>query len=387
MLTVAVVGLGNMGSAHAACIAAGEVEGMTLTAVCDVQKKRVDAFLQAHPNVKGYEDYTALLCEKAADAVILAVPHPMHADMAVSALEKGFHVLLEKPVDVSVSKAEKLNAAAAKSDRVFGIMFNQRTNPLFGKAREIVKSGALGELKRTSWTVTNWYRTQYYYDSGAWRATWAGEGGGVLLNQAPHQLDLWQWICGMPVSVAAYCPVAKYHRIEVEDEATIFVRYKNGATGTFITSTGESPGTNRLEIAGTLGKLVLEDGKLKWWRLREDERTVCQKKQQNFVKIPFDYEELLQTEKESGHKGILQNFADAVSVGAPLLAPGTDGIFELTLSNAAYLSAWEGKEVALPFDPAAFDEKLAALAKTSKHRNDGTAEQNGTYSPRWQVNW
>ena len=387
MLTVAVVGLGNMGSAHAACIAAGEVEGMTLTAVCDVQKKRVDAFLQAHPNVKGYEDYTALLCEKAADAVILAVPHPMHADMAVSALEKGFHVLLEKPVDVSVSKAEKLNAAAAKSDRVFGIMFNQRTNPLFGKAREIVKSGALGELKRTGWTVTNWYRTQYYYDSGAWRATWAGEGGGVLLNQAPHQLDLWQWICGMPVSVAAYCPVAKYHRIEVEDEATIFVRYKNGATGTFITSTGESPGTNRLEIAGTLGKLVLEEGKLKWWRLREDERTVCQKKQQNSVKIPFDYEELLQTEKESGHKGILQNFADAVSVGAPLLAPGTDGIFELTLSNAAYLSAWEGKEVALPFDPAAFDEKLAALAKTSKHRNDGTAEQNGTYSPRWQVNW
>ena len=235
--------------------------------------------------------------------------------------------------------------------------------------------------------MTNWYRTQYYYDSGAWRATWAGEGGGVLLNQAPHQLDLWQWICGMPVSVAAYCPVAKYHRIEVEDEATIFVRYKNGATGTFITSTGESPGTNRLEIAGTLGKLVLEEGKLKWWRLREDERTVCQKKQQNSVKIPFDYEELLQTEKESGHKGILQNFADAVNVGAPLLAPGTDGIFELTLSNAAYLSAWQGKEVALPFDPAAFDEKLAALAKTSKHRNDGTAEQNGTYSPRWQVNW
>lgn len=183
-------------------------------------------------------------------------------------------------------------------------MLNQRTNPLFQKARDIVQGGQLGELKRTVWIITNWYRTQYYYDSGTWRATWAGEGGGVLLNQAPHNLDLWQWICGMPKMVAASCDIACYHRIEVEDDATIFTRYENGAAGVFITSTGETPGTNRLEIAGTLGKLVLEGGKLKWWKLNQLEDVVRYSSDEDFLHVPFDYTELLPEGKESAHAGI-----------------------------------------------------------------------------------
>lgn len=386
--TVAVIGLGNMGSAHAACIAAGEIAGMTLAAVCDVDGKKCAAFQAANPSVRAYTDYRELLRDKAAEAVIIAVPHPLHCEMAAAALEQGFHVLLEKPADVSVSKVQKLNEIAAKSPYVFGMMFNQRTHPLFQRTREIVQSGKLGQLKRTNWTVTNWYRSQHYYDSGAWRATWAGEGGGVLLNQAPHQLDLWQWICGMPVSVTAFCDVAKYHRIEVEDDVTLFTRYENGATGTFITSTGEYPGTNRLEIAGTLGKLVLEEGSLKWWRLAWEERTVCTDAKENFPKIPMEFEQWTPTEKATGHKGILRNFADAVTHGAPLLAPGTDGIFELTLSNAAYLSAWEGnREVTLPFDTADFDAKLSALAANSCLHTGEESAPSGTYSSRWQVNW
>ena len=204
------------------------------------------------PQAAVYETVEELLAARAADAVIVAVPHPMHSEIAMAVLRAGCHVLVEKPVDVAVSRAEQLCAVARESGRVFAVMLNQRNNPLFRRAREIVHGGQLGQLTRTVWIITNWYRTQHYYDSGSWRATWAGEGGGVLLNQAPHNLDLWQWICGMPQSVTAYCDVARYHRIEVEDDATIMTRYANGATGLFITSTGAAPGTNRLEIAGDL---------------------------------------------------------------------------------------------------------------------------------------
>ncbi len=269
-------------------------------------------------------------------------------------------------------------------------MLNQRTNPLFRKAREIVQGGELGEMKRTVWIITNWYRTQHYYDSGSWRATWAGEGGGVLLNQAPHNLDLWQWICGMPVSVTAQCEVAKYHHIEVEDEATLFTRYANGATGLFITSTGEFPGTNRLEISGELGKLVLEEGKLKWWKLRHNEREVRFGSQLDFAKIDMDYTEIVPEEKETAHAGILQNFANAILEGEPLLSPGEDGINELTLSNAAYLSQWQGNvPVTLPLDGAAFDRLLAQRAATSTYHDAAQAgeDASGQYSQRWQVNW
>ena len=386
---VAVIGIGNMGSAHASCIVKNEIKDMSLTAVCDISHKKLETFSEKYPHIKCYESYEKLFEDKVCDSVIIAVPHPLHAQIAISAFKHGLNVMLEKPADITVSKVIKLNAEAQKSGKVFGIMFNQRTNPLYQKAREIVKSGSLGELKRTVWIITNWFRTQSYYDSGDWRATWSGEGGGVLLNQAPHNLDLWQWICGMPESVTAFCDVAKYHNIEVEDDATIFTRYKNGATGVFMTSTGECPGTNRLEISGDLGKIVLENGVLKWFKLKIPISTVIEESSEDFAKIDYDYEEIKQESPETAHKGILQNFTNAILFSEKLISPGTDGINELTLSNAAYLSQWQGnREIALPFDSELFDNLLAEKIKQSKCRAANSEKSGNTsYLPRWQVRW
>ena len=386
---VAVIGIGNMGSAHASCIVKNEINGMSLTAVCDISHKKLETFSQKYPHIKCYESYEKLFEDKVCDSVIIAVPHPLHAEIAICAFKHGLNVMLEKPADIAVSRVQKLNEEAEKSGKIFGIMFNQRTNPLYHKAREIVKSGSLGELKRTVWIITNWFRTQSYYDSGDWRATWSGEGGGVLLNQAPHNLDLWQWICGMPDSVTAFCDVAKYHNIEVEDDATIFTRYKNGATGVFMTSTGEYPGTNRLEISGDLGKIVLENGVLKRYKLKEPISEVIANSKQGFAQIDYDYEEIKQEKPETSHRGILQNFANVVLFGEELISPGYDGINELTLSNAAYLSQWQGnREIALPFDSERFDNLLAEKAKQSKCRAaDSEKSGNTSYLPRWQVRW
>ena len=386
---VAVIGIGNMGSAHASCIVKNEIKDMSLTAVCDTSHKKLETFSEKYPHIKCYECYEKLFEDKVCDSVIIAVPHPLHAQIAISAFKHGLNVMLEKPADITVSKVIKLNAEAQKSGKVFGIMFNQRTNPLYQKAREIVKSGSLGELKRTVWIITNWFRTQSYYDSGDWRATWSGEGGGVLLNQAPHNLDLWQWICGMPDSVTAFCDVAKYHNIEVEDDATIFTRYKNGATGVFMTSTGEYPGTNRLEISGDLGKIVLENGTLKWYKLKKSIQRIISDSEQGFAQIDCDYEEIEQDKPETAHKGILQNFTNAILFGEKLISPGTDGINELTLSNAAYLSQWQGnREIALPFDSELFDNLLAEKIKQSKCRAANSEKSGNTsYLPRWQVRW
>lgn len=388
-MKVAVIGIGNMGSAHAACIASKKIDGMELSAACDIVPEKLDYCKETFPGIALYADWKLLLQDKNIDAVIIAVPHPLHTEIAMAALAAGKHVMLEKPVDISVSRAKKLNDAAEKAGKVFGIMFNQRTNDLFQKARQIVRSGQLGELKRSVWIITNWYRPQHYYDSGSWRATWSGEGGGVLLNQAPHNLDLWQWICGMPCEVTGFCDIAKYHDIEVEDDVTIFARYPNGATGAFITSTGEFPGTNRLEISGDLGKLVLENGLLKWWKLEQSEREVCLNADESFTSIPHEYVEISPDFEEPAHAGILQNFTNAVLHGEELLAPGIEGINELTISNAAYLSAWNGaKPVSIPFDCGEFDKKLADLAANSSLKTQKTSEKyNTAYKKRWQINW
>jgi len=386
-LNVAVIGVGNMGSAHVTCIGDGKINGMRLYAVCDLKQDILDSVKERY-NCVTYKDWHDVVNDGSIDAVIIAVPHPLHADMAIALMENNKHVLCEKPIDIRVSKALKLNSVADRCNVSFAVMFNQRTNNIFAKAREIVKSGELGKLKRSVWIITNWYRTQAYYDSGSWRATWAGEGGGVLLNQAPHNLDLWQWICGMPESITAYCDVAKYHNIEVEDDVTILARYKNGATGAFITSTGELPGTNRLEISGECGKLVAENGKLRFWKLPESEREICFKNQDIFPKIETEYQEF-EAVKIPAHATVLQNFADNILTGTPLIAPGTEAINQLMLSNAAYLSAWKNCEIKLPFDEKEYDKYLDALIEKSTVRSDGAkkSEFSEGYSNRWQVKW
>ena len=389
-IRLGIVGMGNMGFAHAKCIYRREIIGLRLTAVCDIQKERLEQCSTELSGVKCYKNFCDMLDGSLVDAVLIATPHPHHSEMAIAAFQKGLHVLVEKPADIMVSKARRMNEVAKASGKKFGIMFNQRTYPLHEKARELVQNGTLGELKRSMWIITNWYRTQHYYESGGWRATWGGEGGGVLLNQAPHNLDVWQWICGMPVSVRATCNVAKYHQIEVEDEATLFVRYENGATGVFVTSTGELPGTNRLEIVGTKGKIVLEQGVLKHWRLPEDERSICFYSNDSYVQCESVYEEYMCDNEDMAHKGILQNFVNSILYGEELIAPGSDGIKELMLSNAAYLSSWkDGVEIALPIDEKEFEQRISELRAESVYYKEQKYEKlpDGEYSHSWQVRW
>jgi Oxidoreductase family, C-terminal alpha/beta domain. len=276
-----------------------------------------------------------------------------------------------------------MNEVAQKTDRVFGIMYNQRTNPLYQKMRDLVQSGELGELKRTNWIITNWYRSQSYYDSGGWRATWAGEGGGVLLNQCPHNLDLWQWICGMPIRVRAFCGYGKYHNIEVEDDVTAYVEYENGATGVFITSTADAPGTNRFEITGDRGKLVAEEGKLTFWRLRESEREFNKRYKGGFGQPECWKCEIPLSGKETAHKGITTNWVNAILKGTPLLAPGLEGINGLTISNAMHLSSWLDDWVELPLDENLFYEKLQERIRNSNFKKEvsetKTLDVEGTY--------
>jgi predicted dehydrogenase len=388
-LKFGIIGVGNMGTAHLNCLKSGEIAGATVTAICDINGEKCRVLKEKYPDLDIYNSSEELLASADIDAIIIATPHKSHADIAEMALKAGKNVMVEKPVDITLSKAKRLNQVAKESGKSFGIMFNQRTNPLFVKAREIVKSGKLGKLKRSVWIVTNWYRTQAYYDSGDWRATWRGEGGGVLLNQAPHNLDIWQWICGMPTKVQAKCQVAKYHNIEVEDEAVISAEFENGANGIFITSTGEYPGTNRLEISGTLGKIVLENNMLKFWSLKQNEEEFRYSSKEGFPSIETDYTEIIPQGEETAHKGILQNFTNNILFGEELIAPGYDGEKELTISNAAYLSAWNGgQEITLPFDLEEFDRQLAVRAENSSyHQNNGGALTGEGYSPRWSVRW
>ncbi len=391
-IRVGIVGVGNIGSAHAECIRKGLVKGMRLSALCDIDSEKLKYQKSISGDIMTFESYEKMLESGCIDAVIIAVPHMLHGVIAEYAFARRLHVLTEKPADVTVSAARKMNEAAEKSGKVFAIMFNQRTDPLFRKARDMIRGGELGELKRSVWIVTNWYRTQSYYNSGGWRATWRGEGGGVLINQAPHNLDLWQWICGMPESVTAFCHKAKYHNIEVEDSAEIFTKYKNGVAGTFITSTGEFPGTNRLEISGTRGKLVIEDGKLKIWHMHTDERELCFDPCADPEKTAVDYSEYLPDTAGTAHRGVLQNFADVIINGGELIAKGSEGINSLMISNAAYMSEWSGnREIVLPFAESEFDEMLAARRAESAEKVPACSshgENSGAvYNKRWQVRW
>lgn len=386
---VGVIGFGNMGSAHAKHIYDGLIDGMVLTAICDTDQAKREKAKAAFQNVEVFSSHEDLLKAGVTDAIIIATPHYFHCPIAIDGFKAGQHVLSEKPAGVYTKQIIEMNEAAKKSGKMFAIMFNQRTNMLFKKAHDMVQNGELGELKRMVWIITNWYRTQHYYDSGSWRATWAGEGGGVLLNQAPHNLDIWQWICGLPKRVRGFCSVAKYHHIEVEDDATIYAEYENGATGIFITSTGEAPGTNRLEIGGTKGKLVIEGGKMAVTRLKVDEREFCFDCEDNFSTIPSEVEIIEQTEKESAHMGILQNFTNAILNGEALISPGFDGINEVQLSNAAYLSSWKDKWVEIPVNAEEYYEELHKKAENSElHeglKNDKHADM--SYSERWSVRW
>lgn len=346
-LRFGIIGIGNMGSSHCLSLVQGKVPHGELAAVCDINPQRL-AWAQEHlpQSVLRFESAKALMDSGTVDALLIAVPHYDHAALAIEGFAAGLHVLVEKPAGVYTAQVEEMNQAAKASGKVFGIMYNQRTNPVYQKARQLVQSGELGDIKRVIWIITSWYRSQSYYDSGGWRATWGGEGGGVLLNQDPHQLDLLQWICGMPCSVHAFMEYGKHRNIEVENDVTAYLQYENGASGLFVTSTHESPGTNRLEISADRGKLVIEDNQITFWRLETAEPEWNRTYQGGFGEPPA-WKCSIPTPAGDGsqHPGIMENFALAVLEGTPLLAPGEEGILGLSISNAMHLSGWTGKAV------------------------------------------
>ncbi|MEG6612661.1 Gfo/Idh/MocA family oxidoreductase [Pseudoclostridium thermosuccinogenes] len=364
---IGIIGIGNMGSSHALYLSKGEVPKAELTAVCDIKPERLQwAKENLGSGVRTFDNADDLMSSGIVDGVMIAVPHYSHPPLAIKAFAKGLHVLVEKPAGVYTKQVREMNEAAAKSGKVFGIMYNQRTNPLYQKLRELIKSGELGELRRTNWIITNWFRTQAYYNSGGWRATWAGEGGGVLLNQDPHQLDLWQWTCGMPKRVRAFCGFGKYHDIEVEDEVTAYVEYENGATGVFVTTTGEAPGTNRFEIVGDKGKIVIEDGKLNFWRLRQSSSQYIREAKDGFSQPECWKCDVPIHGKETAHAGITANWVDSILNGTPLLAPGYEGINGLQISNAMHLSAWTDNWVDIPVDEELFYSMLQEKIRNSR---------------------
>lgn len=364
-LNIGIVGIGNMGQAHARSIRSGLVPRCHLAAVCDSGPSASERF----PDIPCFSTVRDLVHSGTVDAVIVATPHFSHTTVGVEALQAGLHVLVEKPISVHKADCERLIAARRSSDQVFAAMFNMRTQPIYRKLRQLIQTGELGTLRRVQWTVTNWFRSNAYYASGSWRATWSGEGGGVLLNQCPHQLDLWQWLFGMPQKIHAFCQMGRYHDIAVEDDVTAYLEYANGMTGLFVTSTGESPGTNRLEIAAERGRVVLEDGKLLFNRteipVSEHSRTT-----REFMQGPpvWNVEVPLETAANQ-HVEILQNFAAAILDGAPLIAPGEEGIRSVELANAMLYSTFTASPVNLPLDSAAYEQALQERILTETGTN------------------
>ena len=377
-----IIGIGGMGRHHAQYLYGGEIPGAKLAAVADaVPAARDWAQTRFEGNVQVFESPSELLESGAVDAVIIATPHYLHPPLAIAALKSGIHALVEKPAGVYTKQVKEMNEVAEQSGKVFGIMFNQRTHGAHQKLHELVRGGELGEIKRTHYVITDWFRSQAYYDSGGWRATWQGEGGGVLLNQSPHNLDLWQWICGMPTRVRAYCGFGKYHNIEVEDDVTAFVEYANGATGTFITATGEAPGTNSLEIVGDRGKLLWTEGKLTFWQTRVPVSEWTRTAKSGFEQ-PETWKIEIPTKGGEDHKGITKNFVAAIRDGVPLLARGQEGIHGVTLANAMLLSSWTDSWVDLPLDDELYYQKLQERIANSTFTKDAegkSLEFTGTF--------
>ena len=368
-----IIGLGNMGSKHSRDVLDGKVEGLELTAVCDDKKKR----LAPYADITNFPESGKLIRSGEVDAVLISTPHYDHTTIGIDALENGLHVMVEKPISVHKADGERLIAAHTGNEQVFAAMFNQRTDPHYRKLREMIQNGELGEVRRVVWNITNWFRPQIYYSSCDWRATWAGEGGGVLLNQCPHQLDLWQWMFGMPKRVRAFCDMGRYHNIEVDDDVTAYLEYENGCKGVFISTTGESPGTNRLEIAAECGKIVIEGDDFRFTR-----NEVPMSEWSKTATSPFsspDVEEIDISISGNGgqHIEVLQNFTNAILKGEELISPAAEGIHSVELANAMLYSTFTDSTVELPLDGAAYEAHLKKLIANSTFQKEVTDTLSG----------
>lgn len=385
-----IVGVGNIGSAHAKRFLNGEIENGILTAVCDLKPERLEAVKvsEGAESVATFTAYAEMFASGLCDAVIVAVPHYHHPPICIDAMRAGLHVVCEKPAGVYTAQVKQMNAVAEGCDVLFTMMFNQRTNCHFRKMKEMIEEGAIGEIKRVNWIITDWYRSQSYYDSGDWRATWRGEGGGVLFNQSPHNIDLLQWVTGMmPRRIHSFCHFGKWHDIEVEDDVTAYLEYDNGATGVFITSTGDTPGTNRFEVLGDRGKLVYERVKkvgdcLKYVKLQTPEREFNATYRGGFGEPKKEYIDVEVDGKNPQHSGILNNFANAILGIEPLFVQGTEGLRGVEIMDAMLLSTWLGKTVTLPIDDELYLSELQKRIAESREKSVGGAvlDTEGTYN-------
>jgi predicted dehydrogenase len=360
-----IIGMGNIGSHHAEYLLAGKVKRCELKAVSDAFVEKLAPYQQR--GLKVFSDGEALIRSGEVDAVIIATPHFQHTSLGIAALQAGLHVMVEKPISAHKADAERLIAERRQHPKlVFGGMFQMRTESRYVKIKKIITEGQLGELVRFSWIVTEWFRTEAYYASGGWRATWKGEGGGVLINQCLHQLDMLQWLMGMPARVRGFVRLGHFHKIEVEDEVTAYMEFPNGASGTFVSTTGEAPGTNRLEINGAMGKLLLENDRLLFFRNEVSMTDLCKTAKLGFQKPDVWKIEIPIPPEPAQHATLTQNFVDAILDGTALTAPGEEGIHSIELANAMLYSGLNGQTVDLPMDGAAYERKLNELIASSK---------------------
>jgi len=378
---IGIIGMGNMGAAHAANIREGKVPGLELAAVADRDAGRLEKYGELRTFTEGSELIAS--ASGALDAVLIATPHYEHTTLGIAALEAGLHTLVEKPISVHKADCERLIEAHTDKKQVFAAMFNQRTDPAYRKLREMIRGGELGAIRRINWIITDWYRTESYYRSGGWRATWAGEGGGVLLNQCPHNLDLLQWLFGMPSKVTAKCQFGRFHDIEVEDAVTALLEYPDGATGVFITTTGEAPGTNRLEVAADRGKVVIEGESFRYFRTEQMVPEHLQSCPGFFAKPATWNVEIPINGKGEQHIGIMKNFTNAILAGEELLAPATEGIHSVELANAMLFSAFQNEPVELPLDGRAYErvlkEKIAGSTYQKPEVTGKVADLDGSF--------
>lgn len=333
-------------------------DNIELAAICDNDPAKKAKVAEDFPGLPFFDNYLDLLESGIVNAIVTTVPHYDHCVMGIDALERGIHLLGEKPAGVYTKDVERLIETSKKHpETTFAIFFNQRTNPLYRRVKQLMDEKAIGDLQRATWIITTWWRPQGYYNQSAWRATWGGEGGGVLVNQAPHQLDLLQWICGKPEKVYAKLQYGAGRNIVVENEVNALLDFGNGATGSFITCTNDIVGTDRFEIFGTKGKIIVEDSKkliVKQLTAPEAELSenmdmqdvmrlfMGQINMEDYVKVT---EEEFVTPQGLQHISVLNNFADHIVKGEPLLANGEEGINGVTLANAMHLSSWLDKEV------------------------------------------
>jgi predicted dehydrogenase len=370
---IGVIGVGGMGGYHANYLRAGEVKRAELAAVCDIDEAKLARF----DDLPKFTESEKLIRSGLADAVLIATPHYFHTTIGIDAFGQGLHVLTEKPISVHKADCRRLIDAHKATKLVFSAMFQMRTEPLYKKLKQLIDQGELGEITRISWIVTDWFRTEAYYASGGWRATWSGEGGGVLLNQCPHNLDLMYWLFGAPARIRAFCKLGAKHDIEVEDEVTAYLEYPSGATGVFITTTGEAPGTNRLEIAGDRGRMIVEGGQIRFERNEVSAAEFLKTSTFSFAVPPRWNIEIPYGKAETGHRVITQNFVDAILDGTDLIAPAEDGINSVEMANSMLYSSLTAGTVEMPLDAAAYESALKDLIAKSKFVKDGAKKVEG----------